>query len=700
MPVPVTSVRLIVRRLLLAAALAVGCARPLVGSVQTEPERPILTQIREIRSLSAARADEALPVIVRGIVTRVTAYELFLQDGPDAIFVWQEVRNPDVQVGDYIEVTGSTNSGQLFPIVRGAEIRRLGTRPLPEPQVLPYAELATGRGDCQWVEISGVVETVEPKPDGLLTLRVLYGGALLRVELTALEPARAARLLGAHVRVRGVVNGFKSPQRRLVEPVLGVEVSPATFWIEQPGPLDIFALPLVSAAALGGPEGSTSAREMVHVAGTVTRQLSPKLVFLRDRDHSLEVRLAEPATVQVGDQIEAVGFAEMGIIQPVLNNARLRRLGPGQPPAPHRIGEVAGLLDLRNEADLIEIEGELRDLSRRNDGYVMILTQGGQSFNVEVGAATVASPAELPPVGSRLAVVGICQIERLTPPDLNLVVAPASVRIYLRSMEEVTVLSRPSWWTPARLLALVTVLSAFALGALGWIVTLNRRVQAQTRIILGNARKQATLEERNRIAREFHDTLEQQLAGATILLDAIDTAILEQPQRARDNLQIARAMLRHSLDDAQQAVANLRNNDLFEREFVPLIEDAVQARLAGTGIPADFHTEGTWPELDSMVKQHLLRMVQEAVTNAVKHAAPKRITVVLRATKDGIELEVTDDGCGFILQDRLHPRAGEFGLIGLQERAEKIGARLTIRSAPRQGTTVMVALRPVSAFTA
>ena len=126
----------------------------------------------------------------------------------------------------------------------------------------------------------------------------------------------------------------------------------------------------------------------------------------------------------------------------------------------------------------------------------------------------------------------------------------------------------------------------------------------------------------------------------------------------------------------------------------------MQARLTGTGIPVDFRTEGNWPELDSMVKQHLLRMVQESVTNAVKHATPRRITVTLRAKPEGIELEVADDGCGFVVQDRLRPGTHEFGLIGLQERAEKIGARLTIRSAPRQGTTVVVALRPAGAFTA
>src|SRR5688572_28232351 len=496
------SPRLLARPLRVALLALAWSAGVVQAADAVASGRPPLTDIREIRALTPEKASEALPVVVRGVVTRATSYELFLQDGLDAIFVWQEVRDPVVHAGDYVEVAGHSHSGQLFPIIRSSSIRRLGTRPMPEPQVLSYAELSTGRGDCQWVEIAGVVETVEPKADGGLTLRVLYGDALLRVEVTTLAPAQVTRLLGAQVRLRGVVNGFKSPQRRLIEPILGVDGSPGTLLIEQPGPEDIFSLPLTSAAALGGPNGTAAYRELVHVAGTVTRQLSPRLVFVRDGDHSLEIRLVEPAEVQAGDRIEAVGFADMGIIQPVLNNARLRRIDAGQPPAPRHITEVAELLDLRNEAELIEIQGELRDLSRRNDGYVMILAQGGQSFNVEVGAAAVAAPADLPPIGSRLSVVGICQIERLTPPDFNLVVAPASVRIHLRALDALTVLSRPSWWTPARLLALVTVLSVVTLGAVGWIWTLNRRVQAQTRIILGHARQQATLEERNRIARE------------------------------------------------------------------------------------------------------------------------------------------------------------------------------------------------------
>jgi signal transduction histidine kinase len=307
-------------------------------------------------------------------------------------------------------------------------------------------------------------------------------------------------------------------------------------------------------------------------------------------------------------------------------------------------------------------------------------------------AALPDPTAELPPVGSRISLVGICSIDRVTPPDTSQIVAPASVRLRLRSLADVRVLSHPSWWTPERQFAAIGLLSLFALGALGWIWTLDRRVRAQTRVILGSVQKAAVLEERNRIAREFHDTLEQQLAGTTILLDAVDT-ILDQPQRARDSLNTARAMLRHSLDEAQQAVGDLRSNDLIERDFGPLVEDAARERLHATGIPLEFQCNGAWPELDIMVKQHLLRIALEAVTNAAKHASPSHITISLRANRDVVEVHVADDGCGFSVPDGARAGRGQFGLIGLQERAEKIGARLSIQSAPAQGTTVAVTLQ-------
>ena len=675
-------------RLLLVAGLLLDGR----GAADAPPAERVLTSIPEIRALPLERAGAGLPVQVRGVITRLTPFEMFIQDGADAIFVHRkEGTHAGLRLGDHVEISGTTHPGHLFPYIKDPVITVTGHPGLPVPQVMHYVDLAMIRSDCQWVEVTGVVRTVEARLNGDVTLRLLIDGQLLRVEVGPPSATQAGHLLGARLRVRGVISGAKTPQRRLIEPALWADYLPQTFVVESPGPADAFTAPFLSMDALHEQGGDYPSGEMARVSGLVTCQPAPDLVFLRDGVRNLEIRLQQPVALAVGDRIEAVGFPEMGLVQTVLQSALARRVAAGPPPPPSRL-RAADLLDFQHEAGLVEVEGQLHEIFRHANGLTLLLTDEGKAFNADIAAAQVPDGALLPPVGSRISLVGICSIDRVTPPDISQVVAPASFRLRLRSFDDLRVLSRPPWWTPGRLLAVVAVLSLFALGALGWILTLNRRVHAQTRIILGSAQKEAVLEERNRIAREFHDTLEQQLAGATILLDAIDTVVVEQPQRARDGLQTARAMLRHSLDEAQLAVADLHNNDLIERGLGPLIEEAVRERLAPTGIRAEFRRTGAWPELDTMVKKHLLRIVQEAVTNAIKHAAPSLITVSLDAAHDHVELQVADDGCGFSVQDRVRRGPGEFGLIGLQERAEKIGARLTIRSAPARGTTVAVSL--------
>lgn len=672
-------------------AALVAAAVTIVASAAGPGTPPaVLTSIGEIRSLSPEQAAAALPVNVRGIITRCTPYELFIQNGSDAIFIWQRGgEHKGLSLGALVEITGETHPGHLFPVIRHPTITVLGLPGLPEPQRLPANELTAMRHDCQWVEVRGVVRTVEHLSNRSLQLGVFYDGTVLRVHIHQPAPNRSANLLGATVRLRGVISGAKTPQRTIVEPVLWVVDTPETLAVLAPGPADLFSIPLRTVQMLKEPDATARSGEMLRLQGTVTGQPAPRLVYLRDGDHGLEIRLPQPVTFAAGDRIEAVGFPEMGLVQPVLHAAVARRIGADPAPLPLRV-RAKELLDFAHEAQLIEVSGELREVFRHNDGLSLVLAEDGTAFSVDLFAAPQADDPPLPPVGSRIALVGICLIERVTPPNVFQIVSPATARVQLRSLADLRVLSRPPWWTPTRLFIAIAVLSLCALGALGWVWTLNRRVQAQTHIILGNAQKQAALEERNRIAREFHDTLEQQLAGATILLDAVDT-ILEQPQRARASLNTARAMLRHSLDEAQQAVADLRSNDLIERDLGPLIEQAVHQRLHATGIKPEFRRSGDWPDLDTMVKQHLLRIVQESVTNAAKHAAPRRITVSLQAARDQVELEVADDGCGFDVTERLHG-PGRFGLIGMQERAEKIGARLTIRSAPAAGTTLTVIL--------
>jgi hypothetical protein len=459
-----------------------------VGLLATEPQGGEITDIGEIRAMLPERAAELLPVTVRGVITRITPHELFIQSGPEAIFVGRLGHDPSLRLGDYVEVRGVTDRGHFYPIINRATVTVLGHPGLPEPWVVRYADLATDRSDCQWVEVSGVVRTVQGDLGGLFALSVLFDGQLLRVSIGEPRPSADSRLLGARIRVRGVISGAKTPQRRLVEPVLWSDYRPDTFVVESAGPADVFQAPAWSVDALHKQGGGRLPEEMIRLSGVVTCQPAPQLLFLRDAGANIEVRLQQRAVVSVGDRVEVVGFPEMGLVQPVLQSTLARRVAAGTPPAPGRL-RLAELMDFRHEAGLVEVEGELREIIRHHGGAIMILAEEDKVLNVDVDAALLDPAAGLPPVGSRLALTGINQIDRVTPPDQFQIVAPASVRLRLRSLDEVRVLSRPSWWTPERLLAAIALLGVFALVALGWIWTLNRRVQVQTRVILGSVRK-------------------------------------------------------------------------------------------------------------------------------------------------------------------------------------------------------------------
>ncbi len=675
------------------STVLLGAATLVVAPLRAVEAAGVLTKIGEIRSATAEVIAGTPPVHVKGVVTRTTKDELFIQDDTDAIFVWQPEKRQNLQLGDLVEVFGHANVSTFAPLLKAERIELLGRGVLPTPVRANFHQLASGREDCHWVEVEGMVRAAEPTPWGGLILQLALDGELLRVVVatpaTPVAPARPA-LFGSRVRLRGVAAGSRTPQRRMVEPVLWAEYTPETFAVLEAGPADVFFVPLHPAESLLAYGSDTLSERLTRVQGTVTAWRPPDLLFVRDGGHGFEIHVQQPTSLRLGDRVEAAGFPEMGEIQPVLQNAFVRVLSSGPPPLPNPIA-ASGHLDFAHEADLVEIAGELRDLSRRADGLILVVSSGNALFNAELSGGSLASAA-LPAVGARVAVTGIYHIDRLGPPNDAQLVTPASFRLHLRSLDDVRLIAAPPWWTARRLTMALATLGAFLILAFGWIWSLNRRVDRQTRIILGETRKTARLEERSRIAREFHDTLEQQLAGATIMLDAIVEMQAMQPQRAKESLDTVRAMLRHSLSEAQQSVLDLRDDEMVGRDLPSLIERSVRGLVEPTGVAVDFRFEGAWPEMDVVVKKHLLRIVQESVTNALKHAAPRRIVVSACVRPDRIELRVTDDGCGFDPQNSPRAGAGKFGLIGLRERADKLRAALAIESAPDRGTTISVSL--------
>jgi signal transduction histidine kinase len=225
------------------------------------------------------------------------------------------------------------------------------------------------------------------------------------------------------------------------------------------------------------------------------------------------------------------------------------------------------------------------------------------------------------------------------------------------------------------------------------------------RASLARAERQAgILEERQRLAREIHDTLAQGFTSIVMHLEAADSAMPDDLTlaNARQHLDRARATARDSLAEARRFVWALRSEPL-ERESLAGAIRRVAGRWAeesGTG--AQVEISGEERPLPSPYEVTLLRAAQEALANVRRHAAARQVTLTLTYMADQVILDVQDDGQGF---DPTQPRPDEnrdgarggFGLIGMRERVEQLGGHLFIESAPGEGATLVVDLPLVPA---
>jgi len=199
------------------------------------------------------------------------------------------------------------------------------------------------------------------------------------------------------------------------------------------------------------------------------------------------------------------------------------------------------------------------------------------------------------------------------------------------------------------------------------------------------------LDERARLAREIHDTLAQGFVGISSQLDAVAMCLPDEKSPARKYLDLARRMARHSLTEARRSVMDLRASALEGQDLAAAIESGTRMWTAGSGVRVDVVVDaGTPGELPDEMEQHLLRIAQEAVTNVLKHAGASQIWVKLHAEARKLYLRIADDGRGFVQDDVFQSRGGHFGLIGMRERAERLGGELHLSSHPGEGTEVEV----------
>ena len=657
--------------------MEVGVYRELKEEEKMERRLPLLTLAEQVQRLTREEAERGYPVILRGVITCNNFYQgVVIQDTTRGTFL--ELSEPlgagAPQAGEFWEVQGVTGAGLFSPMVRVKARTFVGEGRLPEPVHPTWDQLMNGSMDTQYAEVQGIVTRISTNALTLLT----HGGKI-QVGVTGVDPRALPQFENTLVRIRGCLLAVWDATTHQVK-VGEVTIGSASINADEPMLADPFIAPAKSTRDLLLFDLRAGAFQRVKVRGQIVHRRGAEY-YLMDGTNGVRLVTKNAPRLQVGDLAEAAGINELGGPSPVLREALTRKLGHAMLPEARRL-LPEDLLRAEYDSTLVCVEALLVELRTRGAEQILELQAGLRRFVARLDSRTMLDLE----AGSRLELTGVYAGQGNSAPGEGI----DSFELLLNSPADVRVLARPAWWTLPRLLGILGVMMVILLGAVAWAWTLRRQVVAQTKIIRQKVERESILEERTRIARELHDTLEQALAGISLQLNALAGALRGTSADALHILEIARAMVRHGQEEARRTVRNLRLLAL-EKSDLPAALSQI-ASTTSAALPGGIRVSvtGIASPLPPKVESHLLRIAQEATTNALKHARANTVRLELHYKPESVQLCIQDDGCGFGVEQSVPSAEGHFGLLGMRERAEKVNGVLRLTSAPGAGTTVQV----------
>jgi signal transduction histidine kinase len=640
---------------------------------------PTLTQAAQIRRLSPEQASRGYPVLVRGVITMdAPAPHFIVQDATAGIFVEGSVspKFPHL-LGQFVEIEGVTGPGKFAPVIREKKLRVLGKGDLPKPQLLSFSALENGQQDSQWAEVRGIVRSAAVDRNSwqepTLAMRVASEGGEFNVRVPIVHGQDFSSWVDSEVLIEGVCGSLYNTNRQLTGILFYV---PRLSFIRVEAPAT--EVPLSQLLRFSPGEGT---RHRVRVRGVVGFQQPGNALFLQSQGKGLRVLTHQATPLEIGDQVDVLGFPAMGDSAPVLEDAVFHRLGHEKAPQPVKLDVDAPWEKF--DGAVVTTDAKLLNRQGQPDGLLFTLQHGDVFFDATLPAGPSAERLLAIPLNSEVQVTGICLVR-----SGGLWQIPQSFRMLLRLPQDIVVLTTPSWWNLRHTLWLLSITGGVLMVVMVWVVVLGRRLQEQMAVIRQKLRSGAVLEERNRIARELHDTLEQELAGITMQLDLAVDCFQQAPRVAQHALETARDMSRHSMLEARRSVWDLRCQLLEDGDLVSALRQIVEPLVPREKTKADFKIEGTPVRLPGPVEINLLRIGQEAVANAVKHGHARQVSIQLSFAPSSVCLSVSDDGQGFPAGQP--SPTGHFGLLDMRERAQSMGSHLKAESEPGRGTRIAV----------
>ena len=676
---------------------------------QTDTSSIELVTAAQIRALSAAAAAKRIPIRLRGCFMAKEVLSFAMQDETDSLFVFTDTDlTQGLEHGDLIEVIGVTNPGDYAPCATATSVRKIGEIEPPQPIRTSIDALYTGQMDAQWVEIAGIVRSVEsthdngsapaavsPEPirqvDWGSRLTLADGDTQLVVELR--EELDPQKYVDAKVRIVGHCFYLHNGNRQFVRPILHVPEKLIPEIIQPPSRSDFGGELIPISSLFTFDPADSKAGHRVHVRGVVTHHRPGLAVWLKDGEQSLRIESPQTLELQPGDLVDVLGFPDLGTYSPVLSDSVFKKIGQKEPPTPVKLDSIWELS--RHDSNLVTFEAHLSEVQHYSDKIELLL----QGLDTTVRGTLLNGQNRIHRLnwepGSKVIISGIAAVGEGEVLPFNGVWWPESLHLLLRSPSDLVILENAPWWTAERISWALAAFLAVAIGTIGIVMLASRRrlKEQDQRRAMAESEFSAILNERNRVAREIHDTLSQNIGAISVQLELVRTGTDQFGDSTRKHLRTAHNLARTALADARDSIWNMRSQVLEKYDLGEALERIAEQMTEDTGIVATIEVAGLRRRLPPVVENNLLRIGQEAVTNAWKHAKPSRIDVRIIYRRRQIELIVEDDGIGFDVEKVSPETKRSFGLVGIRERADLLVGEVDIKSRPGKGTRIHVTVK-------
>lgn len=679
-------IQLALLTLLLAGALISGAAQePASASL-------VLTNVAQVRQLTSKEAAKALPVNLKGVMLaesdpRTRAIMIADETGGLYLLANSGLFAP-YRRGDLLEVSGVSDPGEFAPIVKVSQARKIGTSTNPPPRTVSYHQLLTGALDAQWVELTGVVRRyISPETNSTIwRILIASDGGVISVRGNLPHDPKLNE--DAEVRVQAICLYQFNQKRQVLTPILQLPSS-ESLQILKRAPADPFASPVRAADSLLQFSPDTPVGHRIRVRGVVTHAQPGDMIWIRDSSAGLRIQTRQTEELRPGDEIDVLGFPAYGTHSPMLEEAIFRRIGTNRVVTPLAFTNINVAFD--HEEDLVQTEAMLKEVQRVVDGFVFSFDMNGTVFRATLKTLENQRLAPIWLPGSKVRVTGICSLVHDDIRPLMGVWQPQSFQLLLRSPADLVILIAPPWWTPQRIIYALGIICAGLLVAFGIGVAISRRrLNEQThRRAMAEAEFAAILTERNRVAREIHDTLAQGLAATSVQLRLARKQTGGNPEALHHHLDSAQQLVRDSLEEARNSIWNTRSQVLETGDLPTALKGILQQMADGSELKTGLEVTGRPRRFAPIIENNLLRVGQEAITNAARHARAKNLKVTLEFGERQFRLTVRDDGKGFDPANP-PPSPGGFGLVGMRERAAELKGDWQVRSKPGAGTEIIL----------